>query len=293
LLKEKLIDRTQELLSGARVMRFEDFSGGSWREFLFKNDDDRPPAFPAFERTKYRCILRDGRAVLWKFVGLTGDSERIVAQIRARAEAGWTAAPLETAFGFVALPWIHGTPLTRRALSPKIVEEVARYIRESAGPALAPEEQSTAFDRLGEMLYWNTRESLGDAAAQQAQRLTDQAARCIGVQPASSYGDGRLAPHEWILTPSGRIQKVDCAGHDCDHTVIGRQPLMWDVAGAAVEWAMNPSDADQLLKYATMQYAPPVLFQFYRAAYWAFRLGMASVCGVDVGPYRDQLALEL
>lgn len=292
-LKEKLVEHTLALLPGAPVVRIEDLSAGGWRGLLFPGDVDAPPAFSAFERTKYRCVLRDGRSVLWKFVGLTRESEAIVVQIRRRAGAGWTASPLATAFGFVALRWIDGTPLVRQALSPCLLEQIGRYIRESAGPALGTDEQSAAFERLGEMLYWNARESLGDAAAQRARRLADQARRCIGDQPASCYGDGRLAPYEWILTPSGQLQKVDCAGHDCDHTVIGRQPIIWDVAGAAVEWEMGPAESDELSELALTQDAPPVLFQFYRAAYAAFRLGMASMCGADVGPYCNHLALQL
>lgn len=291
-LKQKLVERTERLLPGAVVERVEDLSGGLWQDVLFSDAEPKPAAFPAFERTKYRCTLRDGRAVLWKFAGLGAEAERIVAQIAARADAGWTSRPLGMAFGFVGLPWIEGRALSRRDLSQPLLEQIGFYIGESAGVPLDTLEESTAFERLREMLYWNAWESLGDRAAQRSRELSNAAAQSIGDQPILSYGDGRLAPHEWIRTSTGSLQKVDCAGHDCDHTVIGRQPLIWDVAGAVIEWGLDETNAARLVDEVAPGVLPDLL-RFYCAAYAAFRVGMAAMCGVDTAVFREQLAALL
>jgi hypothetical protein len=288
-LQEQLAERTRSFFPESALDRIEDLSGGKWRDLQFANSDSPPPAFPAFERTKYRHVLRDGRAVLWKFVGLDGGAQKTMAQLSARADAGWTARPLGTAFGFVALPWIAGTPLSRRAFSSELIDQMGRYIRESAGPVMSREELSNGFERLREMLYWNAMESLGQDAGQRANELSKHAMHLLASQSHFSYGDGRLAPCEWIRTPRGALQKVDCAGHDADHTMVGRLPLVWDVAGAAIEWKMDKESACSLLSTANASNVHPGLFDFHRAAYAALRMGMASMSRTDPTFYREQL----
>lgn len=287
-LTQMLAERTEHLFSDAIAERVEDLSGGLWRDLIFTGGEPRPPAFPAFERTKFRCTLRDGRAVLWKFVGWGADADRVLTQMTGRADAGWTARPFGMAFGFVALPWIDGTPLSRRDLSPEVLDQMGRYIRDSAGATMSVDEQSAAFDRLREMLYWNTWESLGQGLANETRQLSHAAASLIFDQPNLSYGDGRLGPQEWIRTPVGLLQKVDCAGHDCDHTMIGRQPLAWDVAGAIIEWRLDDAMAAKLSK-PVFPALPPELLSFYCAACAAFRVGMSAMCGVDSTFYRELL----
>src|SRR3954454_10325799 len=59
-LPEVLADRTLALpgvTSGATVVRTDDLSGGQWRAAVFPDPSHWPPAFVAYERTKYRCVL--------------------------------------------------------------------------------------------------------------------------------------------------------------------------------------------------------------------------------------------
>lgn len=288
-LVQQLAERTTRLIPGARVERIDDLSGGLWRDALDRSSSARPPAFPAFERTKYRCVTSDGRAVLWKFAGLGGGAARIMQALRARARDGWTPAPLGAAFGFVVTPWIHGTRLVREDASENLITHVGCYVRAAAGPPLAAEEQSAAFDRLREMLYWNAWESLSERAAVATHALSDAAAKVVRPQPLLSYGDGRVGPCEWIRTASDRIFTVDCVGHEADHTMVGRQPIDWDLAGAIVEWGLDAGNANVLQTAAGQQAHPHELTTFYVAAYAAFRIGMASMCGVDATPYRERL----
>ena len=89
------------------------------------------------------------------------------------------------------------------------------------------------------------------------------------------YGDGRMAPYEW-LHHEGRLLKMDVWGHEWDHTCVGRQSYLWEVAGAAVEWRMNRSARMELLKRLN---ADDASLRSYTAAYCAFKLGLLSFSG--------------
>src|SRR5207237_10820557 len=123
-------------------------------------------------------------------------------------------------------------------------------------------------------------ESLGEDAAGRARHLAEAAAESA-ARGRRAAGDGRLAPHEWRRAAEGRLQKLDSAGHDADHTAIGRQPAAWDVAGALIEWDLDEQRAAMLLGayYAAGgDQLPPRLLRFYSMAYAAFRLGQCAMC---------------
>jgi hypothetical protein len=115
---------------------------------------------------------------------------------------------------------------------------------------------------------------------------------------ASRYGDGRMAPHEWVRSSDGKIFKTDCTGHDNDHTFIGKQTIYWDIAGAIVEWNMNSSSAEQFVANCARAGLPTREEQlvFYQLAYSAFRLGFCtlnqSLTGDDQEKQRLRAAAE-
>jgi hypothetical protein len=282
-------------------VRVDDLSGGMWRRAVYASEDEWPAAFAAFERTKYRVVRRDGSSVLWKFEGLTGAAEAGRDRMAWLARRGWTAAPLDAVHGFVARPWIEGKPLRRESRDPAILARIGRYIAEAAMPPGEESERCAALERLRDMLYWNTLESLGEAMAERTREWSGSAPE----SPGPTYGDGRLGPQEWLLGPGGRLLKVDCVGHGTDHTLIGPQPVAWDLAGAIVEWGLGGEDARILLKaFSSAGGKPPPLseLRFYRLAYAAFRLGQCALCATradsadrrrlerEAGFYRARLA---
>ncbi|HSU65910.1 MAG TPA: hypothetical protein VLJ39_03475 [Tepidisphaeraceae bacterium] len=282
-LVDRLGESAQQILaSSSAVDRIEDLSAGRWPSILSVPGGAR--VFPLFERAKYRCVLRDGRAMLWKFDGLISRSPSPTDSPETSRQ------PIGRLLGFVGFPWIEGTPLTAADANPRIIAQIGGYIRKCAGPSLSPHEQESGFDRLAEMLYWNTRESLGEGVANLARQLSEKARAWVGAEPSRGYGDGRLSPWEWIRTPDGRIVKVDAEGHDADHTIIGKQPMLWDAAGAIVEWGMDQPAQDLLLRSAGLEAIPSAWLELHRLAYAAFRLGMSSMCQVDGSFYREQLA---
>lgn len=287
-LPQALAALTSDLCGGTPVERVEDFGGGLWRAALYADPGEWPAACAPFERPKYRCTLSDGNAVLWAFAGLAGmpggagsGAEAAFARLDARARAGWTPAPLGVGYGFVAVPWVEGVPLTCRESSPAVLAHVGRYLAAVAGPPLTRAEAEAALERLREMLDWNTREALGEEAAARVRTLSGALVATEGEDALSGYGDGRMAPHEWRRAPSGRLWKLDCAGHELDHTMVGRQPLLWDMAGALVEWGLTEHSAAPLLEAARegggRAVSLPAL-AFYRRAYAAFRLGQCTLC---------------
>src|SRR4051812_8170912 len=95
-----------------------------------------------------------------------------------------------------------------------------------------------------------------------------------------SYGDGRLAPWEWILDSNDRIWKTDPVGHDQDHTIVGTQTVLWDIAGAMTEWELDDAAGSLLIAEAGLEpefLISPVM-RLTRAAYLAFRMAISTMC---------------
>jgi hypothetical protein len=267
-------------LGGAAVARVEDLSGGEWRRAAYRDERDWPAALVPFGRTRYRVVRPDGTALLWTFEGLAGRAEAAFDRMERLAALGWTVAPCGCRQGFVAKPWTQGRRLERTEARPDLLARIGRYIAAAAGPPLTMAEQRAALERLRELLYWNIRESLGAAGAERSRRWAGLAPE----RPRSGYGDGRLGPEEWLLGDDGRLVKADGAGQDGDHTAVGRQPLAFALAGAMVEWRLDETTAEPLLKgYAQAggEAVPAPALTFYRLAYAAFRLGQ---CAMSAGP---------
>lgn len=266
------------------VESVEDLSAGGWRRAVYGGDVGWPAACTPFETTKYRCV-REGGAVLWKFAGVscgrdgrTG-AEAVVARLNELSEQGWTERPFGVAHGFVAMPWIEGTPLDRREASIPLLNRIAGYVARTQGSPLPADEQAAAIERLAKMLYWNTHEAAGPAAADLTRAWSDAARRLACGLTIASCGDSHLAPYEWVRTPLGRIMKVD-AGHELDHTLVGAQPVCWALAAIIIEWSLAGTVADGFVSAACQAGVPPIapeLLTFYQLAYSAFRLGICTL----------------
>ena len=271
----------------------ENFGGGLWRRSVYVDKADWPAANAAFEMPKYRISLPDGTRVLWKFAGLATDADGVDQAEAAyqiltqRGKAGWTPAPLGTAMGFVAMPWIEAAPLTFADATPDTLKHIGHYIASVAAAPLSLSEHNDALTRLADMLYWNTWEALGEEHAVRTRVWSDLALNASWLQSAPAYGDGRLTPHEWLRLPDRTLLKSDAAGHDADHTVVGRQCWLWDIAGTITEWRLEEAQADTLLHAAQesitgkaqgQQAVTPNVVIFYRMAYAAFRVGQTHLC---------------
>jgi hypothetical protein len=91
--------------------------------------------------------------------------------------------------------------------------------------------------------------------------------------------DGRMMPHEWILTDKG-IFKTDHLEHHCDQFFHGSQNIAWDIAGFCEEFGLSKQQRDVFTEMY-MEKTGDTLFQkrlpFFTIAYLAFRLGYVSL----------------
>lgn len=228
-LEEMLLAHTKDAVA------IEEISGGSWREKVFTDSAEWPGVALPFERRKLRVSCEDGSAILWKFVGLSVPS---------------------TVLGFAAYPWVEGRPMFRLGRKTDPVPILTSRILEAAEPPLPRDAARAAWVRLEEMLRVNA-ERAG----------LSYRAKSYVYEETPTAGDYRLAPWEWRCSPEG-MTKASRVAPTLDHTVVGRQPLAWDVAGAMVEW--NLSDPTGLPEVPGID--------FYRAAYAAFRMGQCLMC---------------
>lgn len=264
----------------AVVVQIDDLSGGLWRQAVYTQPEQWPPAYALFERTKYRITLRSGRRILWKFAGLSArEAEAQLQQLTQRAESGYGTAPLSLSSSFIATEWIDSEPLVCADANAELITQLGRYITLSTGLPLSAEEQNAAVERLVEMLYWNVWESLGEPTAERV-KAWSALIRPALIGTPRTYGDGHLAPHEWRRVGE-RLIKLDGVGHDMDHTVVGRQAAAWDIAAAYAEWALTDVQQAALLTAYQAAGGEPItqdMLTFYRLAYLAFRVGLGTLC---------------
>jgi hypothetical protein len=277
-LKDILVKETERLLSNP-VVEIQDLSAGAWRKHLFPAGEDWPAIAPNFERMKFRIMCENREAVLWKFAGLglspRGEATILSEQMRRQyflAQAGYTPPALKGA-GFLALPWINGHALTAADFD-DVWERIVDYLVIAAREPLGKAKQEHAFSRLKEILYWNTQKDFGDDLAQELKCFS---ATLEHPWNLPAYGDGRMAPHEWIRSNGGTIFKADSCSHDFDHTIVGEQSILWDVAAVFVEWNLNPIERERFLSRIADRLGIKVnsaLARFYELSYAAFKLGL-------------------
>jgi hypothetical protein len=288
-----------EYLAADPLQKVTDIGAGRWRKLVYPTVASWPAVCSAFERPKLLGVLQSGARVLFKYEGTaivaggTSRAEAVLAGLAARARRMGGPEPFGAAHGFVATPWLAGVPLARGDASPELLAEVGQHAARSAGPVLSAQEQRSGLSRLGTMLYWNTLDLLGSAAASRVLAPIRALSRAPLAETLPLYGDGRMAPQEWVRVKRGVFRKIEGIGHDQDHTVVGRQPVLWDVAGALVEWGLRGSAAGPLL---TGYYASggaslsPEMLTFYRLAYAAFRAGQCRLCAHHGEPELEERA---
>jgi len=249
------------------VSSIRDVGEGRWREFAFASRSDWTAVAPAFERPKFLLKMSDGRRLLWKFTGLSNPfpMDRRTSPFR-------RPAILDTRLGFSLFSWMEGERLQLADMNQELAALLGGHIEQSALP-FDEAEQRQALPRLQNMAEFNTRELLGETSAGLLRELSTTAEE-IQTQCRWCYGDGRLAPHEFIRTPSGELFKADEDGPYGDHTVVGPQPVLWDIAGAIIEWNLTESCAAALLEQIPSAEKYNAALPFYCASYAAFRAGL-------------------
>ena len=218
----------------------EFIGGGQWRSRAFSNESEWPAAWTSFERLKYLSSGHDERRI-FKFAGLGHYGEAVLDRERKVAAAGFGLMPREESDGFISYPWvvypnvvypkIGGRPLSSSDLSAQILARLAEYCAFRQRTFAA---ELSNLDALQEMAEHNLQE-LG----------LDLPVELRLEHPV--IADGRMQPHEWLLSTEGKLLKTDSGSHGDDHFFPGPTDIAWDLAGAIVEWQMNEEQATEFL----------------------------------------------
>lgn len=262
-----------------------DVSGGAWRLLRCIADAHWPPVCAWQERRKFLLSTASGTWLL-KFAGLGRIGAAKHERARRLAAAGFVPEVAGLRHGFLVERWRDdaapigpGTP-DRPALLRRLAEYLAfraREFRSEAG-------RGASLAELFGMAAHNAAEALGrEAGRRVADMLPDAAELERFVRPIET--DNRLQAWEWLHTPDGLL-KADALDHHAGHDLVGDQDVAWDVAGAAVEFAMTPSETGRLAAEIERLGGGTVsgeLVQALTVCYRTFQLGRCWMAAASAG----------
>ena len=225
--------------------------GGQWRPLWSASEAAWPPVNPTWERRKF-LARRGADTWLIKFAGLGRIGAAKLTLARQLQDAGFGAEIAGIVHGWLVQRWHEDAAPTRPTL-----DELARYLRlrsflPAEGGASLSDLLAMARNNVAALRHWSP-----DVDALQPR-----------VRPVLI--DGRMAPHEWLRLPSGRLLKADALDHHASHDLVGPQDLAWDLAGAAVELDLPAHEITALRQHLGID---PGLLAFSLPAYSAFRIG--------------------
>jgi hypothetical protein len=206
---------------------------GQWRSRVFANKSEWPATWTNFERLKYLSLSQKGEQRLFKFAGLGHYGDVVLEREKKVAAAGFGLVPREESDGFVSYSWMYGRTLTARDLSRETLVRLAEYC--------AFRQRAFAV----EVFHLNA-----------LQHMAEHNLRELGFElpvdlrlERPVIADGKMQPHEWLLTIEGKLLKTDSGSHGDDHFFPGPTDIAWDLAGAIVEWQMSEQQTTEFLNF--------------------------------------------
>ncbi len=251
---------------------------GEWRRQFLPDQDRWPASWLSFERPKYLSDVAAQDQLFYKFIGLGHYGEAVFEREALAAHAGFAPQPTMECHGYASYPRIDGHPMSAHDLSEPALRRMAGYC---AFRRQAFRVQSASVDGLQQMAEHNL-----------TQLRLDISIRPNIDQPV--VVDGSMAPHEWLLTSSGRMLKTDSGTHGDDHFFPGTTDIAWDLAGAIVEWKMDHKTAESFLEMyrrASGDHAVPRVEEFIKA-YKVFRCAYCLMAANAMENTEEQARLE-
>jgi len=239
-------------------------------------------------------VSAGGADWLLRFAGLGESGPRKLAISRRLAAEGFAPPVAGLCFGFLVERALPGRALRDAPVPPAaLMARLAAYLGLRACSFPAPTGGASPA-QLAEMTNINVAEGLGErAAAALAPRLT-ALSRWTG-SIVRVVTDNHLHSDSWLVLEDGRLIKTEAADHAFGHDLIGCQPIVWDVAGAAIEFGLDAERTGQLAAAVARgagQAVDPRLVEALWPCYLAFQLGRATIAGqrVRAAVYRAKLA---
>ncbi|MGZ4868381.1 MAG: hypothetical protein ACXV7C_14220, partial [Candidatus Angelobacter sp.] len=247
-----------------------------------------PASWTSFERLKYLSSTERDERRLFKFAGLGHYGDVVFERERKVTAAGFGPMPRAESDGFVSYPWvsyprsfhpeINGRPLSANDLSSDILARLAEYCAfrlRAFGVGLSD------INALQQMADHNLRELGLDLAVE----------LCL-ERPV--IADGRMQPHEWLLSKEGSLLKTDSGSHGDDHFFPGPTDIAWDLAGAIVEWQMNEEQTTEFLDryYRASGDDASVRIDGFIKAYAVFRLAYCLMAANAMSGSDEQPRLQ-
>ena len=249
--------------------------GGAWRRELPGCRTQPVACWPQMERLKF--LSRD-KEWLFKFEGFGHFGQEILERNRALVTAGFATRAEEAGDGMIRYRFVKGTMLRSADVSRDLLDRMAEYCAFRWGAFAVSESQP---NQLAEMLAFNLEQSFG-LELNIGDRLESKRPLIV---------DGRMQPHEWIRSSTGRVIKVDACSHGDDHFFPGPTDIAWDLAGAIVEWNLDEHAADYLVRrfrQLSGEDATPRLAAFL-LAYSVFRHAYCRMALTTVGQQDETL----
>src|SRR5262249_35323188 len=167
--------------------------GGEWRKHLLPDASSWPACWTSVERLKYLSSATRAKRKLFKFLGFGHYGEQVFAREEKVAAAGFGPPPHRESEGFASYEWLCGRPMSAEALSSNTLPRLAEYCAFRARAFAADDADLNALQQMAEH---NLRELGIDLPVT---LKLERVAVC----------DGRMQPHEWLLTQDGRMFKTD------------------------------------------------------------------------------------
>jgi hypothetical protein len=249
---------------------------GEWR-CKFLNEGDWPGTWTTMERAKF---LSADERVFWKFEGLGPYGARAGEQARALAVAGFGAPVVGDENGFLGYECQRGHSVRRDELDLGLLKRIAAYCAFRA-EQFACEVSAAQREDLTTMLRVNFEREFGA-------QVPESFASLEVVRP--TICDAKMAPHEWFRSEEGRLRKLDATSHGDDHFFPGPCDVAWDLAGALVEWEMEPPACDALLReYESLTGDDATTrLESYRLAYAVFRFAWSRMASAGMKGRPDE-----
>jgi hypothetical protein len=276
------LGRWVESITGPLLSRLEDVSGGGWRLLRYPDRQFWPASNVQQERRKF-LARTDGATWLVKFAGLGTCGWQKHALARQLHDAGFTPEVAGYHHGFLVERWHAEAPALDRHPIPRdrLVSRIGAYLGFRACHFPAEPHQGASLAELRDMARYNTKQALGEQTLSILDRVLPDIEGLNGAV-RQVFTDNRMQPWEWLVIDD-RLIKTDALDHSATHDLVGCQDITWDIAGAAVEFALSDRETQRLCAVVQEESGHPVspaLLAFMIPSYLAFQIG-AHVMAAD------------